>query len=104
MSSTTDLSLNEVYKSKKTVQTVSHILTEIVYDNKYQKISKALFESQKKLSFYSKCTASVNLSDYLDRLLKYTHIEESTLIIALIYIDRVCEANDLILCESNIHR
>jgi hypothetical protein len=103
-STTTSLSPNEVYKSKRVVQTVSHILTELVQDNKYQKVAKTVKEAQKKLPFYSKCAASVSLSEYLDRILRYTHIEESTLIIALIYIDRVCESHDLFLCEANIHR
>lgn len=104
MSNSTDLSCNEVYKSKTVVEAVSHILSSIVSDNKYQKVPKAQIDKQKKLPFYSKCAASVTLTDYFERILKYSHIEESTLIIALIYIDRVCESYDLFLCESNIHR
>lgn len=103
-SQTTDLTVNEVYKSKKVWNTVCHILKEIVQENKNQKTSKDLVEKQKKLSFFSKNPASVSLTSYVERILKYTHIEESTLIIALIYIDRLCEKQNLILTDNNIHR
>lgn len=102
-SQSTDLSLNEVYKSKKVWNAVCHILKEIVSENASQKSSKEA-EKQKKLTFHSKNPASVSLNDYVERILKYTHIEESTLIIALIYIDRLCEKQNLILTDSNIHR
>lgn len=103
-SQTTDLTLNEVYKSKKVWTTVCHILQEIVEENKNQKISKDVLEKQKKLSFHSKNPASIALVGYVERILKYTHIEESTLVIALIYIDRLCEKQNLILTDTNIHR
>lgn len=94
----------EVYKSKKVINTVGFILKEIVQDNMSQKIANDIIESQKKLSFFSKNAASVSLADYLERLLKYSHIEESTLVLALIYIDRVCETQEVFLIDSNIHR
>jgi hypothetical protein len=100
----TSTTSSEVYKSKKVMKAVSNILSEIVNENKINKISKEIVEKQKKLSFYSKNPASVSLTQYIDRILKYTHIEESTLIIALIFIDRICEINDLVLTDSNIHR
>lgn len=96
--------VQEVYKSKKLVKAVCHILTEIVNENKTHKHSKEIVEKQRKLSFHSKNPASVSINGYVDRILKYTHIEESTLIIALIYIDRICEICDFILTDSNIHR
>ena len=94
----------EVYNSKKIMKAVAHILGEIVSENKNLKANKEILEKQKKLSFYSKNPASISITGYLERVLKYTHVEESTLIIALIYIDRICEINDLIINESNIHR
>ena len=41
--------------------------------------------------------------DYLTRILKYVKIEYSTLIIAMIYIDRICKEK-VFLNEFNIHR
>ena len=51
------------------------------------------------------CTIIPNISiyDYLKRIVKYTNVEQSTLIIALIYIDRICQNNYLI-NEHNIHK
>lgn len=94
----------EVYHNKFIVRSIAHILTEIISDNKKKKFPNELRELQKKYSFYSHSPASICVAGYLDRLLKLTHIEESTMIIALILIDRICEYNDLILTESNTHR
>ncbi len=95
----------EVIGNKKIVSAVVNILKEIVEDNKHNKGIKAeTLEKQKRLSFYSKNPASITVGGYLERVLKYTHIEESTLIIALIYIDRMCELNSIFLVDSNIHR
>lgn len=97
----------EVWGNKKAVQAVRSILKEIVDENRQSagaNIKSEHLEKQKKLSFHSKNPASISVGGYLERLLKYTHIEESTLIIALIYIDRICEYNNIFLVDSNIHR
>jgi hypothetical protein len=103
-SQSTDVTLYEVYKTKKVWTTVYQILQEILEENKSQKHPKEILERQKRLSFHSKTPASVTLAEYIERILKYTHIEESTLIIALIYIDRLCDRQNVILSENNIHR
>lgn len=103
-SQTTDITLHEVYKSKKVWTTVCQILQEILEENKGQKQPKEIIERQKKMSFHSKTPASVSLPEYIERILKYSHIEESTLIIALIYIDRLCDRQNVILSDNNIHR
>jgi len=54
--------------------------------------------------FNSKKAPPISLLDYLDRIIKYTKLEESTLLIALLYIDRFCELSDLKLSELNVHR
>ena len=45
----------------------------------------------------------ISLLDYLKRILKYINIETSTLIVSLIYIDRICKEK-VFLNEFNIHR
>jgi len=42
--------------------------------------------------------------EYLDRIAKYTKIEESTIILTLIYIDRICDFRNIHLSIYNIHR
>ena len=54
--------------------------------------------------FGSKKPPSIAILAYLERIAKYTQIEESTLIICLIYIDRVCDLSKMQLNEFNIHR
>ena len=51
------------------------------------------------------CTIIPNISiyDYLKRIVKYTNVEQSTLIISLIYIDRICQ-NNYFINEHNIHK
>lgn len=46
----------------------------------------------------------ISLFDYLYRIQKYAGIENSTLILALIYIDRICSKKKLTLTKYNIHR
>jgi len=108
MSGSTSASTNIDYEErkcdKKIIKTISNIITEIVEENKFLNLSKETLDLQKKLSFFSKIPASVTIIKYIERIIKYSHIEESTFIISLIYIDRICEYNNIILTEGNIHR
>lgn len=108
MSGSTSASTNTDYEErkcdKKIIKTISNIITEIVEENKFLNFSQETLDLQKKLSFFSKIPASVTISKYIERLIKYTHIEESTFILSLIFIDRICEYNDIILTDGNIHR
>lgn len=111
-SSTSASEIQEVWTNSKKCNSIGQILTEIVKEsstftrrergNHLNKIE--LLEKQKKLSFTAKKPPAICIKDYVQRILRYTHIEEPTLIIALIYIDRICEFHDLILTELNIHR
>jgi len=103
-SASTNIEYEEKKANKKIIKTISNIITEIVEENKFINFSNETLEIQKKLSFFSKIPASVTISKYVERIIKYTHIEESTFILALIYIDRICEFNDIILTDGNIHR
>ena len=79
------------------------ILLHILSENKKSK------DYYKKLSlnqdghFTFKVYPSISLFDYLQRIIKYVKIELSTLIIAMIYIDRICQ-DKVFLNEFNIHR
>ena len=54
---------------------------------------------------FSKKTASkVTLQHYFHRIKKYAKIEKSTLIIILIYADRICTNSGIILNPHNIHK
>lgn len=55
--------------------------------------------------FHSRTPPNISLSDYLRRIVKYTSIEKSCLLIILIYIDRVCELHPHFTVSSlTVHR
>jgi len=85
------------------IKSINSIIEEIINENN-DSAKQALRESQKNNSFYSKKIPSISVFSYLERIIKYTKMEESTLVLMLIYIDRVCELNNFLLTENNIHR
>ena len=81
----------------------SKILLHILAENKKSKDYYKKIESNKDGHFTFKMVPSISLLDYLRRILKYLRIEFSTLIIAMIYIDRICKEK-VFLNEYNVHR
>lgn len=75
----------------------------------FYKIFNFLGKEKEKLSKYGqsfvcKKAPSISIEAYLERICKYTQIEESTLVLCLIYIDRFCDISKFSLSENNIHR
>ena len=85
--------LKEKNKKEKTAHNSSDSLT-----------TDELSKEDPTLLFLSRKPPKISIINYLERILRYSKIEESTLIIMLIYIDRLCDFNDLILNKYNIHR
>ena len=54
--------------------------------------------------FNMKTIPLISVYDYLYRIMKYTKIKESTLIKALIYIDRIHKNKNIIISYYNIHK
>ena len=79
------------------------ILLHILSENKKSKDYYKKINSNQDGHFTFKIKPNINLLDYLRRILKYLKIEYSTLIIAMIYIDRICKEK-VFLNEYNIHR
>ena len=82
---------------------ISEIFKQITENNNEQVVKK---DSSKKkhAALYSEAPPKISLYDYVSRIQKYTAIEKNTIILALIYIDRVCEINSFHLTSYNIHR
>jgi hypothetical protein len=57
-----------------------------------------------KTPFDHGCIPQISIYDYLLRIQKYSEVENNTLIIALIYIDRICKKKDITLNKYNIYR
>ena len=52
----------------------------------------------------TKVIPSISIEDYMMNLFIYTKINESTIILILIYIDRFCNLNNVSLSYYNIHK
>ena len=59
--------------------------------------------NQQKNSIFNLNEPSVTIQRYLHRIFKYTFIEKSSLIISLIYLDRICKQK-IFLTNYNIHK
>ena len=79
------------------------ILLHILSENKKSKDYLKKINSNQDGHFTFKMKPGISLLDYLRRIIKYLKIEYSTLIIAMIYIDRICKEK-VFLNEYNIHR
>ena len=81
----------------------AQILLHILSENKKSKDYYKKISLNQDGHFTFKVQPSIPLFVYLQRILKYVKIEFSTLIIAMIYIDRICKEK-VFLNEFNIHR
>ena len=86
------------------IKTINDILMSILEKNRNLYDFEEIFKKQKNLCFNSNFVPNISLYDYLIRIQKYTLIEKNTWILALIYIDRLCKLEKIILTIYNIHR
>jgi hypothetical protein len=93
-------SINE-NSEKKIIEKISDLLSNICDEND----KKHKNESNNNLMkpFISN-NPSISIKDYLERLYKYCHISTSTIILTLIYIDRLCNINKFKMTYYNIHK
>lgn len=83
-----------------TVELISDLLKNICEENKKKKIQKSI-----SIKFFTnKNIPSITIKDYLIRLTNYSKINESTIILVLIYIDRITKLNHFSLTYNNIHK
>ena len=54
--------------------------------------------------FSTKLVPAISINDYLNRIAYFTKMEESTLILILIYIDRICNYTNIQLTYNNIYK
>lgn len=98
-------STNEDYDSEileernPLISSIANVLEYIIVNNKNFKSTVA-----NQLSFFSRQVPQISIEDYLDRIDFYSNCEDSSLIIALIYIDRATSHGKIILNENIIHR
>ena len=87
----------EIVLKKHIIAAVGMNLIDIIKDN------SPYFNYITKDKFYLSNLPSISLIDYINRLVKYTNMDISTLINAVIYVDNFCEKNNYILCMNNVY-
>ena len=88
-----------MYERQSLLKEISTTLNSIIQEsskNKNHHKDNSLFSRQQ--------IPKISIFDYLLRIQKYSGIEESTIIISLIYIDRICKKKGIVLSKYNIHR
>lgn len=83
------------------IQKISDLLTDLCDENTKD------FKNEKNPNikpFLSRFIPTISIKDYLWRLYKYSKISSSTIIIILIYIDRLCNIYKFKLSYFNIHK
>ena len=84
---------------------ISSLLTEICEESKLSSFTNHNNTQSKLLKhFFLETIPQVSLHKYLLRITSYTQIEESTLVIMLIYIDKLCSRYKLQLTYYNIYK
>jgi len=87
-----------VISEEQLIESIAKILTEISLEN-------AQILDRKLTPFDSKAVPSISIKEYLKRLMKFTYCCQETLIISLVYLDRMFKSNAGIYpTESNFHR
>jgi hypothetical protein len=106
-----EASSENIKKNSELILSISKLLQEIINENKDTQKKKLeqqgnylTYIDKNKSVFNSKKIPGISIQAYLERIVKYSKLEESTLIVALIYIDRLCDSNGLMLSDMNIHR
>ena len=80
------------------------ILIDLVNENGKKSNYKDKLQSQKKNIFTSHELPKITLSKYLERMKKYMKLEDNSIILGLIYLDRFCRKTKIILTDYNTHR
>ena len=86
---------------KVIIKKISDLLSDICDDNtKNAKIEKNLYIKP----FLMRNIPPISIKDYLERLCKHSKINTSTIILILIYIDRICNIQKFKLTYYNVHK
>ena len=103
-----DKDTKNIKASNHVIEIVADILEEIVKDNEKNNENESNISDSNESAiisvFTSNKTPQISIKKYLTRIMKYSKPETSTVIICLIYIDKICENSSLQLSIYNIHR
>ena len=83
---------------------ISISLLNLITSNKLKKNYKEILKKQKSMLFSLKQLPKISVGDFIYRIVYYAKIEDATLISGVIYLDRFCKKQKIVLTEYNIHR
>ena len=93
------------HPAKKVITTISELLNNMCKENNSLEINDKNVASNKKIKYFMlKKIPSISIKDFLFRLTKYSKICESTLVMILIYIDRMCHKYNFKITYYNIYK
>ena len=88
--------------NQELITAISSTLETLLEKNK--KLQNLKETKQSKICFWSNSIPKISLYDYLIRIQTYSCLEKNTLILSLIYIDRLCKIGNFALNDYNVHR
>ena len=97
-------SSNESKINESLLNKINQIFKIVLEENEKLKNYPDKLSSRRGVAFNSNYIPSISIKKYLYRIAYYTEIEENTIIMALIYIDRISEISKIMLTPYNIHR
>ena len=83
------------------IKKISDLLSDICDENTKDLISEKNLHLK---PFLMRNIPPISIKDYLERLCKYSKIDTSTIILILIYIDRICNIQKFKLTYYNVHK
>jgi hypothetical protein len=88
---------------KKIIIILSKIIGTVIEKSvKYHEVNKT--KEKKDSNFCSKEIPNISITNYILRLTKKINIEPSTLILGIIYFDKICNKGNIILSFLNVYR
>lgn len=102
--STESNTMEEFVLNESLLNKISKILDSVISENTKLKNYKEKLNQQKEMSFTSYDKPSVTINEYLIRIQKYTEAEDSSIIMGLIYLDRICDIAKMVITPYNVHR
>ena len=93
--------IEQIQKDNSLQLSISLVIKQLLNENKKQKNYKSKVREQSKMIFSSSSIPKISILEYLNRIAKYTKIENSTLILSIIYLDSI--AQNIYITEYNIH-
>lgn len=91
-------------KNLDLIKSINKTLTTALEENKKLSDYKEILIKQGKMCFSSSSLPNISLFDYLRRIDKYSFLDKNTLILSVIYVDRISKFGNIILTNYNIHR